>query len=400
MTAFESLDVFRQELQACLAHFYEYAFLQNNRLVRHIASHDNGAARAQKFREVVASAIETMRPAANIPFHAKGARAFNVLNLRYVDQLEIDDILIQLALSRRQYFREHAKALDTLGSILWEKLTGQKAEPSASDDPISLQSEIASLSQASEDMRVEIGELLAGAVNAVERLGSQRGVAVSFEMGDDVIAIDADRTLLRQTILALLSALIARAAPQDVVKLSYQTSDSALTVEFALSDTMLDEAALDSLLAEQETLPVMIKSLDATPIIDSSVQPPTLNLVIPRPAQTVLVIDDNPDVVSLFRRYFAGQPYRVISAHTGEQGIRLAREGYVDVIILDIMLPRQDGFEILQTLKTNTLTRHIPVLICSVLTERDLALSLGADDFLKKPPGQDELLTALAQWRE
>lgn len=400
MSDIETLDVFRQELQACLAHFYDYAFLQNNRLVRDFAPQENAAARAQRFRDAVASAIETMRPAPNIPFHARGARAFNVLSLRYIDQLDIDDILIQLALSRRQYFREHAKALDTLGSILWEQLTGQKPEPLPPDEPISLESEIASLSQTGEETRIDIGELLAGVVMAVDRLAAQRGVTVSFQAGDAVIVIDADRTLLRQTILTLVSAFTARAAQHDAVILSYQTADSALTIQFAVPGAALDESALASLLAGQETLPVMLKTLDAALTVDSSAQPPIFNLVLPRPEQTVLVIDDNPDVINLFKRYVAGQPFRLIGAHDGEEGIRLARQGFVDVIILDIMLPRQDGFEILQNLKTHALTQHIPILVCSVLSGRDLALSLGADAFLKKPPGQEELLTALTQWRE
>ena len=67
------------------------------------------------------------------------------------------------------------------------------------------------------------------------------------------------------------------------------------------------------------------------------------------------------------------------------------------LLILDGMMPTMDGWEILQTLQTDPETQHIPVIVCSVWDEPELAFSLGAVDFLKKPITQKELLDALAR---
>lgn len=68
-----------------------------------------------------------------------------------------------------------------------------------------------------------------------------------------------------------------------------------------------------------------------------------------------------------------------------------------DAIILDVMLPSADGYEALQTLRSDPITASIPVVVCTVLKQRDLALALGATDFLAKPATQGALLAALAR---
>jgi CheY-like chemotaxis protein len=86
-----------------------------------------------------------------------------------------------------------------------------------------------------------------------------------------------------------------------------------------------------------------------------------------------------------------------VSATTGEEGLRLARETRASAVTLDVMMPDQDGWEILQNLKNQTDTSALPVIVCSVLKERDLAFSLGANQFLEKPVTQHMLLRALAE---
>jgi CheY-like chemotaxis protein len=122
-----------------------------------------------------------------------------------------------------------------------------------------------------------------------------------------------------------------------------------------------------------------------------------LVLYLARQRQVVLVVDDNSDVVDLVGRYLASSPYRVVGAATADEALRLAREALPQVVLLDVMMPSRDGWEILQSLKHNPETQHIPVVICSVLNERALAYSLGADDYLRKPITQDKLAAVLAR---
>ncbi|MGH2457489.1 MAG: response regulator, partial [Chloroflexota bacterium] len=122
-----------------------------------------------------------------------------------------------------------------------------------------------------------------------------------------------------------------------------------------------------------------------------------IELVLPTSQQpTVLIVDDNPGMRRLMRRYLTGRSYLVLEAPNAADALRLASEVQPDAVTLDLMMPTTDGWELLQALRSQPRTREIPIVVCSVLKERDLALSLGAADFLAKPISRDALLQALS----
>jgi CheY-like chemotaxis protein len=112
----------------------------------------------------------------------------------------------------------------------------------------------------------------------------------------------------------------------------------------------------------------------------------------------IVVMDDNVGLVELYRRYVAGRGYRLFDAHSAEEIIALAQQHNPRLIILDVMMPDQDGWEVLQHLKGAEATRDIPVMICSVLDETEIAFTLGASDYLSKPVTQDALLAKVEHW--
>ena len=114
----------------------------------------------------------------------------------------------------------------------------------------------------------------------------------------------------------------------------------------------------------------------------------------------LLVIDDNEGLVELFRRYLTGEDYRVIGAPDGVEGQRMAEEHSPDLIVLDVMMPQRDGWEVMQLLRNRQSTRGIPVILCSVVEDPELAFSLGAAEFLSKPVKREELLNALELCRQ
>ncbi len=99
----------------------------------------------------------------------------------------------------------------------------------------------------------------------------------------------------------------------------------------------------------------------------------------------------------LFERYLAPQHYEVIHAHNGKQALQLIEEKQPDAITLDVMMPNVDGWQVLRMLAGKPATARIPVIICSVLQEPDLAFSLGARAYLKKPVDRQELIATLAR---
>ena len=113
---------------------------------------------------------------------------------------------------------------------------------------------------------------------------------------------------------------------------------------------------------------------------------------------TVLTIDDNADIVALFQRYLGGYAVSVVGIKNAEDALRVAVELQPQVITLDVMMPNQDGWEILQKLKIAPETKQIPVIICSVLHEPQLAQALGASGYVTKPISQAKLVETLQQW--
>ncbi len=111
--------------------------------------------------------------------------------------------------------------------------------------------------------------------------------------------------------------------------------------------------------------------------------------------ETILVIEDETDVSDLIRYHLKKAKYRVIDAVDGLQGYTLASEERPDAIVLDVMLPKLNGFEVAKKLRADARTESIPLLILSAKGEsesRIKGLELGADDYLPKPFSPRELV--------
>ena len=112
---------------------------------------------------------------------------------------------------------------------------------------------------------------------------------------------------------------------------------------------------------------------------------------------TVLAIDDDPEARALLRRVLTKENFRVAEAASGEEGIRLARELMPDCITLDVMMPGLDGWAVLSALKADPDLAEIPVVMLSILDERNLGFSLGASEYLTKPIDRDRLKEILGR---
>ena len=111
--------------------------------------------------------------------------------------------------------------------------------------------------------------------------------------------------------------------------------------------------------------------------------------------ETILVIEDEEDVSDLIRYHLKKAKLKVLASGDGAEGLQLAVEERPDAIILDIMLPRLNGFEVTKKLRADARTAAIPLLILSAKGETDSrikGLELGADDYLPKPFSPRELV--------
>ena len=114
--------------------------------------------------------------------------------------------------------------------------------------------------------------------------------------------------------------------------------------------------------------------------------------------RTILVVEDDRHSVDLMTLYLGGAAFDVHVARDGEEGLELARSLQPTAIVLDIMLPRLDGWDLLALLKTDPRTSRIPVVIVSMLDERGRGFALGAADYLVKPVARDDVVAALSRW--
>jgi two-component system phosphate regulon response regulator PhoB len=104
--------------------------------------------------------------------------------------------------------------------------------------------------------------------------------------------------------------------------------------------------------------------------------------------EKILVVDDEEDILELVRYNLVKEGYRVDCARSGEEALRIAREGKPGLILLDLMLPGLDGLDVCRNLKSNPTTCHIPIIMLTARGEEaDVVsgLELGADDYIIKP---------------
>jgi len=108
----------------------------------------------------------------------------------------------------------------------------------------------------------------------------------------------------------------------------------------------------------------------------------------------LLIVEDDFDIANMLRIYFTGQNYDVDTVSRGSDALEKTRQGLPHLIVLDIMLPDIDGFEVCQILRTNTRTSHVPIIFLTQKDERSdklQGLELGADDYVTKPFDIEEL---------
>jgi signal transduction histidine kinase/DNA-binding response OmpR family regulator len=121
-----------------------------------------------------------------------------------------------------------------------------------------------------------------------------------------------------------------------------------------------------------------------------------------RPAQpigTILVIDDEPSARELVSRFMTREGFAVIGAEDGEAGLAKARDLKPDAIILDVMMPKMDGWAVLTALKQTPETSTIPVILMTMIEDQKLGFALGAADYITKPIDRDRLVKVLNDYQ-
>jgi len=385
---------FIEQVREALHHLYDLGYLESHPLrgAENMTSGETRELVGQRLRRELASALEALGPGPGIAFGEPQARRYDLLRLRYVEDNTVLATAHELGLSLRQAHRDLRLAEESLATLLWARLAEQPAADSGNSTPSAIQQEMASLGLCPRP--TDLGALLQEARKSVAREAAQRNVRILIEMPNDPIILWTDRTIAEQVFLNTLSYSLQQAqASQLSVTLKADAKQASLRLQYLLAADAAGSRVASLVVTQlMDRLGWTMTEQDRS----GAVRVVTLNM--PARSHTVLVIDDNEGLVELIERYLTDRPCQVVAAASGMDGLRLALELSPDAIILDVMMPQMHGWEVLQRLRAQPQTARIPVIICSVINNPDLAYSLGASLVITKPVSRDSLLAALGQF--
>jgi CheY-like chemotaxis protein len=235
-----------------------------------------------------------------------------------------------------------------------------------------------------------------------EPLFQALALSVQSHFSPGLPRITANAIALRQALVITLTA-VARSATGKTLQVIATAGSDEIRVEIQVAgqvtNALLEES--ENLAMAQQLVALSGGTLSAqgrgegnNPSKQGEWSSVTLALPLALPA-TLLVIDDNQDALLLLQRFLTGTHYHPIVTRDPAQGLLLAQELAPCAILLDVMLPGMDGWEVLARLRRHPATQHIPVIICTILPEEALAFALGASAFLRKPLARDEMLETL-----
>ncbi len=404
MTSISKID-FANQIRLALQNLHDFAHLQKLP-VTNLLSAPNGTLDqgVRLLRSEILEAIEHLNPKGNTTSRAKERRPYALLYGRFVQGMTTAELAEELAISVRQLRREQARALNAVTALLWDKLSGRldgnldevQLEPAGFSGGTSeaAQTETEQLiSQAHVD-DLALRDLIDGVLATLAPVAAGRKIDLMNKLSQDLPLVRANRVVLRQGLMGLLSYILQRLLTGQISIEGTSSKGVTLRIDAIgkLQSRDLTSVGLDISRKLISSLGGKIEIKD-----ESRRWRAEINLPVAEDLP-LLVMDDNAGLIELFRRYLAGRGYRVLEAHNAEEAIETGREFELRLIILDIMMPEQDGWEILQRLTLAPETKSVPVMICSVLNEPEIAHTLGAADYLPKPVTQDDLLAKVERW--
>lgn len=345
--------------------------------------------RAQAVRGRLLDAIELLRPASHTAPSASASRAYDCLRLRYVSGFRVEDIARQLALSPRQVYRDLGWAEEQLARVVQsqcERVTAPKSLPEGAG---ALETEIQALAR--NPQAADLYALVESALATISPLAMKHGATVELTPPARPVKVVVTAAVVREVVTLLLSALVQSGASQPiVVEIGTQGREGTVSLPMAKPQEM----------ARYDLVQVALQAAQRQQLEYEHIPGDEGRLVIRLPLakqRRVLIVDDNPGASALYDRYLASTEWDPLRAPHARLAVDMAVSEQADAVILDVMMAEADGWTILRALRRDPRTRDIPIVMCSVVNDPDLGLTLGASAYLTKPVSRLRLLEALRQ---
>ncbi len=395
---------FAEELRQALNRLYDPAFLRKSPLVEALGL-SGSANTAGALRDALIAAIEELKLASS-PAQFTGRQDYSVLFCRYVQRLTQGDVANQLGLSPRHLRRVQEAALEALADHLRTRYNLLAAMPVAgarSADEAAVDQEIASLGDRLGDACTPIEPAVREALELATRLAMRQGVALQVYPVSPTVSAALPATVLKEIVLNLLMAAI-QAVPGGAISLAVGEEGSAVLIELSARTAMgrgsppggWDADAVDMAQRLAELYQGQLATLKA-----ANGTAWRARVWLPAGEQIlVLAIEDNVDTLQLWERYLQDSRFRLLGETDPTQALTMAQRLRPAVIVLDLMMPGTDGWKLLAQLRNHPATAATPIVVCSVLPQKELALALGASDFIRKPASREVFRAALQRQSE
>jgi CheY-like chemotaxis protein len=383
-----------------ISRLYDRATIETHPLAPYFpVSEAASTRRAELIQQLIQTEIEQLRPEGKeILLQSPEWRPYLILQKRYIEGQDPHEIAQNLYIGDRQFRRDHSRALQALSLRVWQRYFQPAGQPmgAASTDLFD--------DQASYELHAEqldLNEVFQGVVNLIAPRLKQENIQLELALSPLPLQVFTDRILLRQILLSLFNYVLhMRGQPKLILRTELNRSMSICFCfdadEQWVSIQNDERDSLDFACRLSERLPARLD--ESYPAEDSS-GPAEIRLVftVSKP-RAVMVMDDQVAAQRMFQRYLSRTNLEVIGVTDPTQGVEMIRKIQPALLILDVMMPRIDGWEVLQNLQLDPDTKNIPIIVCSAWGEPELARSLGAVAFLKKPVVQKDLLDLLVRF--
>ncbi len=382
-------EAFVGQVRELLANLYDLPRLCTFAIVRERAAAQQRSLRnaAIAVKQEVIDLLESLNPGRTFYFRAPEARAYHILLLHYVERHTVQKAADELGVSERQAYRDLRQAEVDLARLLWQRHQDVTSMPTALDSSIHA-TESVHPTETEDSEVVDLRDLLTAVTDIVRPLAASASTPVALTLPQQAIFLMLNLPMARQVLIALLSHAIQ--AAEDGVTISITEKDAQVEIQLHY----IPRADSPETQANAVTLSMAER-------LGWRVTWHTAGLILhlPQPARKkiLLCIDDDASFSELLRRYLTGYPVLVLSATSGRQGIEQILQSAPDVVILDVMMAGLDGWETLQRIRTHPAMQHLPVVVCSVFDNPELAYSLGAHATLAKPLTSGEFVQTLEE---
>jgi len=386
-------DTFVAQVRDAYAHLYDLAHLLRHDLTLLLSANEAGRGSGRELRSLLLATVERLRPSEGVPRSDRSWRPYLILTQRYVDGYSQEETMADLHISLRQLQREHRKGLLATAALLWPRWQSPRGAASASGDALEQEVDRLGLQVRS----VDLSEIVESVLPSAQALAQAHGVGLSLPTTCMAAPVRVDPALLRPGLLSLINALVALAP--EAIEIDWEITPRNALLHLDLLPQTLQSANVQQALERIEAVRSLASAQGASiQVVVASERLQGLTIALPTASGArVLIIDDNERVLQLFERYLC-------SDGIGSHGVSSAAEARAflgreqpRLVILDVMMRDVDGWQFLQELRSNAEMDSVPIIVCSVMNEPELAAALGAQRFVKKPVARPQMLEAVQQ---